>query len=689
MQPPLISTWKIALPIRMIHTVLICLLACAPAYESRAEVNIVFPDDAGVIDVTRPPYNAKGDGVTDDTAAINAALRDHNVATSVHPMMSWTIYLPAGTYLVTDSLQPLSEKSGNHPLNCVRIVGQGRDKTIVKLKDNAPGFNDPRHAKYVLRTGYYAAGVANNRASGGNQPNSAYNNYIQHLTVDVGQGNPGAGGVRFDVANVGAMQDVRIVSSDSAHCGAYGLGLFGTGGLGYVKRVTIEGFDHGLHVENTVNNYVFEHIRLENQQKAGIYNEGKVISIRDLVSRNVVPALTTRRVQAATFLIEADLQGLDGGPAVVMTRPSFLYVRDLQLEGYSTPIQVADGSETFALSTGQVDEWWSHSASVNEGARSLRLPIRETPEYENPDLSQWANVVDFGATPNDDSDDDAPGIQAAIDSGKPIVYFPRAMYTLKSDVVVRGDVKKLDFFFSRLMGDRSSGAVLRVAQDAGHQVILENCVRSLPLIHDSAGAVVIKNHVGSYSGPLTTGERASGDLYVENTGPHASIQVGPGVHAWLRAVNREKSPLLNDGGTVWFYGDNIESMRRKGAKKNPARISPIRTLNNGKTEYLAGCIDALTIHHRMQDGPLFETIDATLSANAAGEARRGSGEEGHWPWYFRSTQHGEEERVVAEDVVHLREGSSWPRRTVVPMFVTQPSQTTNSGQSVTEGKAGP
>lgn len=70
---------------------------------------------SGIVNVKEAPYYAKGDGVTDDRAAIEAAL---NSTASV-------VYLPAGTYLVTDGIRfPL-------PARNKILRGAGPSKTRI------------------------------------------------------------------------------------------------------------------------------------------------------------------------------------------------------------------------------------------------------------------------------------------------------------------------------------------------------------------------------------------------------------------------------------------------------------------------------------------------------------------------------------------------------------------------------
>ena len=100
-----------------------------------ASENVVFPPDA-VVDVTKAPYHAKGDGVTDDTAAIQKALSDHPNAGAI-------IYLPKGTYLLSDTLRwPHGDRGGWEEKRTI-LQGQGRRHTVLKLRDGCAGFSSP------------------------------------------------------------------------------------------------------------------------------------------------------------------------------------------------------------------------------------------------------------------------------------------------------------------------------------------------------------------------------------------------------------------------------------------------------------------------------------------------------------------------------------------------------------------
>jgi Pectate lyase superfamily protein/Major tropism determinant N-terminal domain len=74
-------------------------------------------------------FGAMGDGVTDDTVAINRAITQLYPATRMetHPEVRRTLYFPAGTYIVTGDVIKIPP--------WIRIVGDGIQSSVIKQTD--------------------------------------------------------------------------------------------------------------------------------------------------------------------------------------------------------------------------------------------------------------------------------------------------------------------------------------------------------------------------------------------------------------------------------------------------------------------------------------------------------------------------------------------------------------------------
>ena len=121
---------------------------------SQARSNVFKLRD--IVNVKDPQFGAKGDGVTDDTAAIQAALD------AVYTAGGGRVYLPPGTYIVTQ-IQLRDD---------VELFGESRGSTTLKLKASA---NTDIIIKHASDTGLNVG--------------------LRHLTVNGNQSNNTQGGV--------------------------------------------------------------------------------------------------------------------------------------------------------------------------------------------------------------------------------------------------------------------------------------------------------------------------------------------------------------------------------------------------------------------------------------------------------------------------------------------------------------
>ena len=373
----------------------------------RAE-NIVFPPGAGVVDVTLPPYNAKGDGKTDNTAAIQQALTDF--------AGRGIIYFPNGTYLISDTLKWQSKQTRNI------FQGQSRDGAIIKLPDNAPGYGDPTNPKAMIWTG--------------KRPAQRFRNGLRNLTIDSGKGNAGAIALQFVANNQGGIRDILIRSGDGL--GAIGLDLGYTDEQGpcLITHVTVEGFDVGIFNRGVVDSTTFEDITVTGQNKVAVDNDGQIVTFRHLTTTGNVTSINNRGTGLVT-LIDSELTGEGAAseiPAIVNT--AGLFVRNVKTPGFASAIRNDAGTFTGVDGT-EVDEFTSHAARVlfPTAPKSLNLPIKETPTVPWDDPATWTNVRDFGPPKpvtlirtkdgkKSERFDWSEALQKAIDSGATTIYFP-------------------------------------------------------------------------------------------------------------------------------------------------------------------------------------------------------------------------------------------------------------------------
>jgi hypothetical protein len=528
----------------------------------------IFPDlpeeEGGVINVK--DYGAKGDGVTDDTQAFKRAIERDEIANS-----GKIIYVPKGTYLVSDTINWPRGKHGGHYYKRTTILGESRQETVIKLKDHAPGFSGDR-SKPVIDT-------KENRANG-------FRNRVENLTINTGSGNSKAIGIKLNSNNGGGIFNVSVVSEDGQ--GSHGIGLTDAElGPLLVKDVSVKGFDRGIRVGGgTTNSVHMENITLEGQRKVGIEHAMQVLTIRNLKSINQVPAIQVFAHSSNLTLIGADLQGTnsnnlaaivtryspdgDGTPGENKTINTFL--ANIKQQGYQNTAQVYN-CDTGKLTTlkGNIEEWSCGEPlrGLSQQTQLLRLPAKETPYLER----DFQNVAVVEGNTGAD-------IQRAIDTpGVKTVFLPNRSYQVDEPILIRGSVREIigmRAYFAR----ESVDPIFRFEDGDEPIVSLENLEEEASIEHNSQRTLVLKKSLlKSYNNT----QAGTGDVFFEDI-VSGLIRIR-NQNAWARSLNVEELPpdseakILNDGGSLWILGLKTE---RAG--------TIIETKNNGSTEVLGGLI---------------------------------------------------------------------------------------------------
>lgn len=573
--------------------VILALLTSGQTASDRKDVygKIIFPSDASVLDVRRD-FGAKGDGQTDDTAALQRALD-----ASTADRRTRVVYLPDGVYRVRKSLVY------KHALG-PWMYGQSRSGVIIRLDDGAGAADKTLTA--VLRTHPNETG-----------PTSSdwFMRNIRNLTIDVGD-NPTVDGIRYYATNSGIVKNVVVRGR-----GKVGVhtGFHAQSGPSVLQDVVVEGFETGI-VSVWTYGQTLSRITVRNC-RTGLVVSGNSAAIEDLVVEDTALPLHVQTPNnwdhwaGVAALIGGRFAGArQDGPAII--NEGILYARDVRVAGFGQAIRgeapgtSANGDHVAEYLCPPARRLWDNAPSL-----ALKLPVRSEPivPWET-DPDRWVCVSDYGAVAGDNQDDTAAfqkAIDAAAASGKTIVYLRGCggpdpnWYNLNGEVHVRGSVRWIiGLGFGRVLGTKDG--------------------KGRFVVDDESAAVVKFQNIDSFGGPPATIANCSGrkTVVIESCGAHIWGQGTGDIFAtdcpalvtlerkgqslWARSLNAEGASgegqlVLNRGANLWVLGTKSEGF---GGVR-------YRTIEGGRTEvfgmfqYTTGAIEA------DDRRPLFDTVDAS------------------------------------------------------------------------------
>lgn len=628
---------------------LCCLLLTVPAIASDPS----YPADA-VVDVTKAPWGAIPDDGRDDTEALQRAI-------TAHVGTSRILFLPAGTY---DLNGPLVSKSAEGKwVPFLHLRGQGRTRTVLRLRDRCPGFADAAAPRAVLST--CSLWQEGDKLEGGG--NKAFGNYLFDLAIDTGSGNPGAIGLAYAVSNFGAIRRVDVRSGD-------GQGVAGISqrrsipGPGLLSEVAIDGFAVGLDTGDVQYGMTIDGLRLRGQSLAGIRVEDNVLHIRGLESVNRGPAVLVTGRSGMVTLIDSRLEGGAADQRAIDCAGTLL-LRGVTTAGYHPSAVRSRGVEV----PGPSYAGWS---SGGGDAAAALLKIEDPPAFGDDDPAEWTAV---GARLAGEADD-TRAIQRALDATRGTVYFPQRHYFLSDTLVVRGAVRRVFGFGAEInlgaakepFSERANPRPLFRLDPTTHpvlfleglflnaqfpgEVIFENNTPATVVIRHCAGWIGAEGHRRSYRNTA----RATGPLFVEDVFMPGWEFTGQQV--WARQFNPENMDadgtapqVLNRGGTLWILGFKTEG---------PAPY--IATVAGGATELLgaynyvsatdAPVVPAVGVPYLVEGGSRVALTFATDNFR-----------DSDYPVYVRDGKHG----LRAADLPP-RNGTAGDRSLAVPLLRLAP-----------------
>jgi len=390
-----------------------------------------LPDDPRAVLLTRADFGAIGDGVADDTAALQAAINRVEERTRYG-----IVLIPSGTYRLSSTL---------HVWKGIRLIGTGPTRPVLLLGENTPGFQ--------AGDGAYLVNFVSDRPAPGQpirpaNPGTFYS-AMSNLDLEIRPGNSAAIGVRFHVAQHChlAHMDFRI-----------GEGRAGVEKVGNeMENVRFFGGDFGIITTKPSPSwpFVLMDATFSGQRVAAIQTEEAGMTIIRGQFKDVPTAVLVPPDRAEELFIRDSRFEDISGPALVISdehnaRPQFNLV---DVVAVRTPVLAAfrgSGRKIAGPSPAYLVNSFTHGNHLADLGATPKVdtthdlrplaavpPLVPTEIPALPPRDTWVSVRDFGAV-GDGVTDDTAALQAALVAHQTL-FFPTGRYRVTTPIELRPD----------------------------------------------------------------------------------------------------------------------------------------------------------------------------------------------------------------------------------------------------------
>jgi Pectate lyase superfamily protein/SMP-30/Gluconolactonase/LRE-like region len=479
----------------------------ASAYTQRLE-------DRTAVYLTPAKFDVHGDGLADDSAALQKAIDQVQETTR-----QGIVFLPEGRYRISRTI---------YVWPGVRLIGYGAQRPVIVLGANTPGYQ--QGVAYMMffaggrpgfNDGRRRAGMDSARARvpfSGTVPPAAdvidanpgtFYSAISNVDFEIGEGNPGAVGIRFHAAqhcfmthmdfHIGsgfaAMKDVGNEAED--------LHFYG-GRFGIVTQKPSPGWQFTL-LDSS----------FEGQREAAIQeHEAGLTLVRDQF-RDVPTAVSIDPGYAEELWMQGVRLENISGPAVVISNErnerTEIHAQELTCHKVPTLAHFREsGKDVAGPSENYVVHEFSHGLRVEMGGsdeittvfkseRLEQLPTQLPPVIRAlPESSTWVNLKALGAK-GDGVTDDTDAVEAAIREHATI-YVPSGRYLVSRTILLKPDTVLIGLHPSTTQFDL-----------ADHTAGFDGAGDPVALLETPQGGTNIVTGIGLYTGGIN--RRAVGVMW--------------------------------------------------------------------------------------------------------------------------------------------------------------------------------